>query len=56
VVARWRQEPLNIPSLRTRCPELPPSLSELVDRCLHVDPADRPTAEQIMKILNALSS
>ncbi|MCH9687337.1 MAG: protein kinase [Deltaproteobacteria bacterium] len=38
------------------CSELPPALTTLVDRCLAHDPTVRPTAEQIVRILEGGAS
>lgn len=51
VVMIWREQELNIPPLRSKCPQLPQTVLELVDRCLDVEPAQRPTMEQVLAAL-----
>lgn len=51
VWARWRGSETPAPSLATKRPELAPALIELVDSCLRLDPAQRPTAAAIAAAL-----
>jgi len=54
VVTRWRGEPLAIPPLRKKRPDLPAPLFELLERCLAPDPKSRPTAVEISMALAVL--
>lgn len=46
-------EPLRCPSLRRVCPSLSPEIADLIDRCLHIEPEQRPTATTLAEKLAA---
>jgi predicted ATPase/tRNA A-37 threonylcarbamoyl transferase component Bud32 len=43
---------LIVPPILRRCPDLPPALAELFERCLAVNPAERPGAHEIAAALD----
>ena len=51
VWARWRGSEAAAPSLAVKRPDLPAPLVELIDSCLRLDPATRPTADTIAALL-----
>lgn len=48
VLRRGARKPL-IPSLRSSCPSLDQDLARLYGRCLSMDPAQRPTANELLE-------
>ena len=48
VVAIWEGKPLKIQRLSELRPDLPVQLTTLLDRCLDIDPANRPTIAELI--------
>jgi serine/threonine-protein kinase len=46
----------SVPAFRSVCPSLPPATARLLDACLAIDPAERPTAEQLAEALSPAAS
>lgn len=51
IVAMWEGSPLKIPPISTLRPELPRNVTELLDRCLDVNPANRPSLAELLAAL-----
>jgi serine/threonine-protein kinase len=55
IIAHALKEEISIPSLQKRCPDLPKTLAEILERCIRSNPAERPNAQQAAQALAALS-
>jgi serine/threonine-protein kinase len=55
VVAIWKQQSVSSPRLQTQRADLPEGLATLLDRCLSVDPAQRPTLPELLSTIPTVS-
>jgi serine/threonine protein kinase len=53
IMAVWKQRPIAAPALQTQRSDLPAKLAALLDGCLAVEPASRPTLEELLSALPA---